>query len=66
MEEDMELASVRDRPSKGGVLPCGSPVCLRCHRQCGVVMAAYLSGLDETQEDENCGCPTFDAPFLRG
>jgi len=25
-------------------------VCLRCHKQCGVVMAAYLSGLDETEE----------------
>jgi hypothetical protein len=44
-----------DRPRKLGVLPCGSRVCLRCHRQCGVVMAAYLSGLDEkraiTEED---------------
>ena len=35
---------------KRGVLPCGSRVCLRCHKQCGVVLAAYLSGLDEEQE----------------
>ena len=36
-----------DRPRKRGVLPCGSRVCVRCHKGCGVVMAAYLSGLDE-------------------
>jgi hypothetical protein len=49
-KEDQDLSFVRDRPRKRGVLPCGSRVCLRCHRQCGVVLAAYLSGLDEKQE----------------
>jgi hypothetical protein len=44
-----DWSAVRDRPRKPGVLPCGSPVCLRCHKQCGVVIAAYLSGLDEKQ-----------------
>jgi hypothetical protein len=46
----MELHAVRDRPRKRGALPCGSRVCVRCHQGCGVVMAAYLSGLDEKQE----------------
>lgn len=36
-----------DRPRKRGTLPCGARVCVRCHKGCGVVMAAYLSGLDE-------------------
>ncbi len=49
-QQDYSVA--RDRPRKRGVLPCGSRVCLRCHKQCGVVMAAYLSGLDETEEVE--------------
>jgi len=45
-----DFSSVRDRPRKRGVLPCGSRVCVRCHKQCGVVMAVYLSGLDQTEE----------------
>lgn len=49
-EEDQDLSAVRNHPQKGGKLSCGSKVCLRCHRQCGVVMAAYLSGLDESEE----------------
>ena len=43
-------STVRDQPRKRGKLPCGSRVCVRCHRGCGVVMAAYLSGLDELPE----------------
>lgn len=45
------LSAVRDQPRKRGKLPCGSRVCVRCHRGCGVVMAAYLSGLDELAEN---------------
>jgi hypothetical protein len=45
-----DLSAVRDRLRKRGVLPCGSKVCVRCHKGCGVVMAAYLSGLDEKEE----------------
>jgi hypothetical protein len=44
------FTTVRDRPRKRGALPCGSRVCVRCHQGCGVVMAAYLSGLDEPTE----------------
>ena len=46
-----ELCAVRERPGGKGVLPCGSRVCLRCHKQCGVVMAAYLGGLNEMTEE---------------
>jgi hypothetical protein len=45
-----DLTAVRDRPRKRGALPCGSRVCVRCHKGCGVVMAAYLGGLDEPAE----------------
>ncbi len=48
-----DLSSVRDRPRKRGALPCGSRVCVRCHKGCGVVMAAYLSGLDEPERTED-------------
>jgi hypothetical protein len=52
-EEDREsvkdVSAVRDRPRKRGALPCGSRICVRCHKGCGVVMAAYLSGLDEKE-----------------
>jgi hypothetical protein len=49
-KEDQDLSAIRDHPRKGGKLSCGSRVCLHCHSQCGVVMAAYLSGLDESPE----------------
>jgi hypothetical protein len=31
-------------------LPCGARVCLHCHKGCGVAMATYLAGLDETPQ----------------
>jgi hypothetical protein len=46
-------SSASPQPRKRGKLPCGSRVCLRCHKGCGVVMAAYLGGLDEGQEIED-------------
>lgn len=46
-----DYSTERDRPRKRGKLPCGSRVCVRCHRGCGVVMAAYLSGLDESVDE---------------
>jgi hypothetical protein len=49
-KEDQDLSVVRDHPEKGRKLSCGSRVCLHCHSQCGVVMVAYLSGLDEGPE----------------
>jgi len=45
-----DLSDIRNRPRKPSVLPCGGRVCLRCHKGCGVVMAAYLSGLDDLPE----------------
>jgi len=45
-----DFSAARDRPRKRGALPCGSRVCVRCHKGCGVVMAAYLSGLDDPQQ----------------
>ncbi len=41
---------VRLQPRKTKRLPCGSKTCLRCHKDCGVIMAAYL-GID-FDEDE--------------
>jgi hypothetical protein len=42
-----ETVPMPHRPRKRGVLPCGSRLCLRCHKGCGVAMAAYLGVLDE-------------------
>ncbi len=50
--QQQDKPPVRERQRKRGVLPCGVRVCVRCHKGCGVAMAAYLSGLDEIEEIE--------------
>jgi hypothetical protein len=53
-EEDrvprQELSELREPLSNPKALPCGNRVCLRCHKGCGVAMAAYLNALDELRE----------------
>lgn len=45
-----EESDPRTQPRKQRRLACGSRVCLRCHRDCGVIMAAYL-GVDFSEDD---------------
>jgi hypothetical protein len=45
-QEDVSAAA--QTVSQRSAFPCGNQLCLRCHEECEIVMAAYL-GLDETE-----------------
>jgi len=43
---------IPEPPPRRRKLPCGAKVCLHCHKNCGVITAAYLGISFDSGEDE--------------